>query len=448
MLPSTSHTHSRFSAAYVVSRIAATTESCAAGDRSRPTSGAVIACVSGVVTRSGPRIAMPWSVAASEAPKPRDSPKRRPARAIATPPGSVSQNCAAGAMRAPTNDAVATCARPRESSVPGEGDGSDTRPLLRDVLVGGVARAHERPGGDVVEAQLVGGGLQRLELVGMPIAHDRQVALAGPQVLADGEDLHAVLAQLAERVDHLLEALAEPDHEAGLRRHLVAAHLLGVGEHAQRARPCRPAPGDAVQARDGLDVVVEDGRALGDDLGQRHLVALEVRGENLDLAAWRLAADLADHADERARPLVGQVVAVDAGDDRVAQPHAGDAPGDARGLERVVPRRLTGLDVAEAAAARARVAEDHERGRAALPALADVRARRFLADRVQVLGADQVGQLAVARAAGRRDLEPRRLALAHRPDVGSEDLQDVHPAGVRAGARLVLTDRVGHGLER
>src|SRR5256885_1506408 len=118
----------------------------------------------------------------------------------------------------------------RRSSVSGEGDGPDARPLLRNMLVGVVAGAHERPGG----------------------------------------------------------------------------------------------------------VVVEDVGALGDDLGQRHLVALEVGREHLDLAAGRLAADLADDADERARALVGQVVAVDAGDDRVAQAHARHAACHARGLERVV----------------------------------------------------------------------------------------------------------------
>ena len=118
--------------------------------------------------------------------------------------------------------------------------------------------------------------------------------------------------------------------------------------------------------------------------------------------------------------LVGQVVAVDRGDDRVAQAHARDRARHARRLERVVPGRLAGLDVAEAAAARAGVAEDHERRRAALPALADVRAGRLLADRVQVLRADQLGQLAVALAARRRHLEPRRLALAQRAHVGAE----------------------------
>src|SRR3954449_6004272 len=158
---------------------------CAPRRRRRPMNGALIAWVSGPLTRIGPRMATPWSVAARLTEQPRRRPCTCAARATAMPPGSVSQNCADGATRAPTNDAVATWARP--SSVSGEGDGPDTRPLLGHVLVGVVARAHERPGGDVVEAQLVRRGLQRLELVRVPVAHDRQVALAGTQVLADGE---------------------------------------------------------------------------------------------------------------------------------------------------------------------------------------------------------------------------------------------------------------------
>src|SRR5205823_6775778 len=136
----------------------------------------------------------------------------------ATPPGRVSQNCADGATRAPTNAAVATWARPSASgSVPGEGEGPGTGPFLRDVLVGVVARAHEGPRRDVVEPEPVGGMLERLELVRVPVADDRKVALARAQVLADGEHLDAVLAQRGERVDHLLERLAEADHQAGLR---------------------------------------------------------------------------------------------------------------------------------------------------------------------------------------------------------------------------------------
>jgi hypothetical protein len=169
----------------------------------------------------------------------------------------------------------------------------------------------------------------------------------------------------------------------------------------------------------------------------------EVGGEDLDLARRRLAADLPDGRGPDARALVGQVVAVDARHDGVAQPHLRDRAGDAGGLERVVPRRLAGLHVAEAAAARARVAEDHERRRAALPAVADVRAGGLLADRVEVLLLDAALQLEVALAARCGDLEPRRLALAQRPDLAAQHLEHVHPAGVRARARLVLARSVG-----
>src|SRR5262249_14104614 len=60
------------------------------------------------------------------------------------------------------------------------------------------------------------------------------------------------------------------------------------------------------------------------------------------------------------------------------------------------------------------VAQDHERGRAVLPALADVRTVRFLADRMEVEVAHQLLQLQIPRAAGRFDLEPTRLALGER----------------------------------
>src|SRR4051812_19696244 len=319
------------------------------------------------------------------------------------------------------------------------------RLALRHVLVGVVARAHERAGRDVLEAERIRGALEGGELVRVPVAHDRQVLLRRPQVLADGEDLDVVLAQDAERLDELLLRLAEPDHEARLRRDRVAAQLLGVAQDTAGAQELRPAPCERIEARDDLDVVVEDVGPLGDDLCERHLLAAEVGREHLDLAARRLAADLADDADERAGAVVGQVVAVDARDHRVAEPHPRDRPRDAGRLERVVPRRLAGLDVAEAAPARARVAEDHERRRPAVPAVADVRAGRLLADGVEVLVADEPVELAVARAARRAGLEPRGLAVAQRQDVGPEDLQDVHPARVGPGAGLVLARGRGVG---
>src|SRR5436305_931705 len=109
-------------------------------------------------------------------------------------------------------------------------------------------------------------------------------------------------------------------------------------------------------------------------------------------------------------------------------------------VERVAPRRAAGLHVAAAAPAGARVPADHERRRAPLPALADVRAGGLLAHRVKVLALELGPQLAVAPAAGRGDLEPRRLAPPERLHVGAEDLEDVAPAGVGARACRHGTD--------
>ena len=63
---------------------------------------------------------------------------------------------------------------------------------------------------------------------------------------------------------------------------------------------------------------------------------------------------------------------------------------------------LAGVDVAVAAGAGAGVAEDLEGRRAAAPALADVRAARLLADRVQARAVDQLADVEVARVRARR----------------------------------------------
>ena len=120
----------------------------------------------------------------------------------------------------------------------------------------------------------------------------------------------------------------------------------------------------------------------------------------------------------------------------------------AQRLERVVVGGLARLDVAEAAAARAGVAEDHEGGGAALPALADVGAGGLLADRVEVLALDHPAQLAVARAARRRALEPGRLALAERAHLAHARARGRRrgssASGCSRGHRLAL-DAAGRG---
>src|SRR5205823_15009424 len=92
---------------------------------------------------------------------------------------------------------------------------------------------------------------------------------------------------------------------------------------------------ERVEARDRLDVVVEDVRPLGDDPRERHLLAAEVRSQYLDLAARRELADRADHTNEGGRAEVRKVVALDARRHRVPQSHVPNLLGNAERLDRI-----------------------------------------------------------------------------------------------------------------
>src|SRR5262249_13191364 len=88
------------------------------------------------------------------------------------------------------------------------------------------------------------------------------------------------------------------------------------------------------------------------------------------------------------------------------------------------------------------VAEDHECGGAPLPALADVRAVRLLADGVEVVRLDGLLEPAVGGAARRRDLEPRGLA---RVEGDFALVVCDPPARIGAGTGDVQADLVGLG---
>jgi hypothetical protein len=230
------------------------------------------------------------------------------------------------------------------------------------------------------------------------------------QVLADRDDVHPLGAQVAHGLDDLVVGLAHPDDHAGLRqerrarRPALGPQLLRACE--QRQRPIVVAL-DAHLRLDPparLDVVVEHvGRRLQHRRERLLLAAQEVGHEHLDVRLRHATAQRAHRRRPVSRAAVRQVVAVDARDDDVRQPHALGRRGDLAGLQRV--ERLAALaarDRAVAAGARARVAHDLERGRAAAPALADVRAAGLLAHGVQPVLAHDRRELAVARARGRR----------------------------------------------
>ena len=128
-----------------------------------------------------------------------------------------------------------------------------------------------------------------------------------------------------------------------------------------------------------------------------------------DAAAGGQAADLGDDVDEGLRGAEVVVVAVHAGDDGVLEAELRDGVGDAAGLRMVDGFGLALGHGAEAAAARAEVAEHHEGGRLLIPALADVGAVGALADGVEVELAGQLLEVVEGLAHGRARLEPLGL---------------------------------------
>src|SRR5439155_25010134 len=101
--------------------------------------------------------------------------------------------------------------------------------------LGVVRAADERPRLDVHEPELPADRREPRELVGMIVARDGQVLRRRPQVLAERQDRHADLAQVADRRDQLLPLLAEAEDDPRLGRDLWRDRAR-VAEEAERAR--------------------------------------------------------------------------------------------------------------------------------------------------------------------------------------------------------------------
>src|SRR6266516_7562701 len=92
-------------------------------------------------------------------------------------------------------------------------DGAATRGGSVALLVRAVGGAHERPGEDGAEAELLALLAEPAELVRVHPAVDRCVPRRGLQVLPDRDDVDAVLAQVAHRLDDLVVRLPQADDD-------------------------------------------------------------------------------------------------------------------------------------------------------------------------------------------------------------------------------------------
>ena len=204
--------------------------------------------------------------------------------------------------------------------------------------------------------------------------------------------------------------------------------------------------------------MVEDVGSGVHDRPQPVIRSVEVGDQHLDAHARARLAHGEDRLGEDARSAVGEVVTGDAGDHDVLEPHRGDGLRDAARLVVVEPGRAAGLHGAEAAGPGARVAEDHDRGGALVPALPDVRAVGLLADRVELEPAQQALEFVVVVAGRQPGTDPVRVASRRdrpirRREPGQAATTDrdrqVRAAVVRRGRgglrRLEHRQLAGHG---
>ena len=250
--------------------------------------------------------------------------------------------------------------------------------------VGGVVgAADEGAGGDVAEALAFGDDLEVGELVRVDVFDDGEVLFRRAEVLAEGEDGDAGVAEVVHGLEDFGFGFAEAEHDAAFGGDLAAGHFFGAFEDVETAVVLGAAADERGEALDGFEVVIEDVGAGVDDGLEGVIAAVEVRDEDFDDDAGVFAADGFDGACEVEGTAVLEVVAGDGGDDDMIEVHAFGGFGDAVWFVGFEGEGLGGFDGAEAAGAGAAIACDHEGGGSLAPAFPAVGALSFLADRVE-----------------------------------------------------------------
>ena len=194
--------------------------------------------------------------------------------------------------------------------------------------------------------------------------------------------------------------LAKTDHDARLREHL-RIDFLGALQQPQRMEVARARPDARVEPGHRFEVVVEHVRPRRDDDFERAVLAQKIRRQDFDRRRWRGARiAVIVSAKCRAPPSARSSRSTDVMT-TCSRPSLRDRIGDALRLAGVERPRQSGRDVAERAGARADRAHDHHRRVALLPALADVRAARLLAHRMQAVLFDDAQRFRIRPRSGR-----------------------------------------------
>src|SRR6266545_5782823 len=174
----------------------------------------------------------------------------------------------------------------------------------RNVPLGMIRGANEWPGLDMGEAHGAPQLAELRELIGRVVPRHRQVLDRGSEILPEREAIDVRLPQVAHGLQELWTLLAQPKDDPRLGQEL-RRRAPRAAEELERALVAAAVTRDLVEARHGLGIVVQDIGPGGDHGLEGGGAALQVRDQELDAAARRLAADGPHRGGKDARAAVG-----------------------------------------------------------------------------------------------------------------------------------------------
>jgi len=224
-------------------------------------------------------------------------------------------------------------------------------------------------------------------------------------------------AEIAEQLMDFFSGLAETNHKSRLRQY-VRSIAAGKGKNSQRLAVFGLRPDPAVQSRRSFHVVVKHIAAGIEDASHSVEIAAKIRRQHFHARTGQGLPHLAHGLRKMRGTSVVKIVAIHAGDHDVSKAHH---RGHASNVLRLVPiqphvhlPRVSLRNRTEAAAARAKIAKNHERRRAAVKALVNIGTTRGFTDGVKIPGAQfplqRMQRLEVRRAFPGPFGQPRRLS--------------------------------------
>jgi len=221
--------------------------------------------------------------------------------------------------------------------------------------------------------------------------------------LSEGEDRHAGGQQVIHAREELGFGLAKAQHDAGFGNDAGVSNVFQYLETSVITGLWADLFG---QTADGLQVMRDDVWFDFDYAVDVLFHPFEVGNEDFDGGGGIEFADFPDGLGPDCGAAIGQVVAVNGGDDAVFELHGQDGFGHALRFFAVNRQGDTGVGVAETAGAGTDLAQDHEGGSAGSPAFREVWTFAAFADGIEFLPVENLFHFQVAFAFGEFYFEP------------------------------------------